>query len=112
MRLLVIILNNTQKFEDLLLELTNNGIRGGTIIDTTGMARTLASAYDDIPLFGTLKHMLNEDKPINKTLFMVLPEEKVSIAMDCVRNVVPDIEEENTGIMFTVPVDQIVGLTK
>lgn len=27
MKLLVIVLNNTQKFEDLLLELTNNGVR-------------------------------------------------------------------------------------
>ena len=53
MKLLVIVLNNTQKFEDLFLELTNNGIRGGTIIDTSGMAGSLASVYNELPLFGT-----------------------------------------------------------
>lgn len=111
MKLLVIVLNDTRKFEDLLLELTDNGIRGGTIIDTSGMAGSLASVYDEIPFFGALKHMLNEDKPINKTLFMVLPEEQVSKAIDCVRKVVPNLEDENTGIMFTLPVDQVVGLS-
>lgn len=112
MKLLVIVLNNTQKFEDLLLELTNNGVRGGTIIDTSGMAGSLASVYNELPLFGTLKNILNENKPINKTLFMVLPEEKLAIVMDCVRKVVPNLEDENTGIMFTLPVDQVEGFPK
>lgn len=112
MQLLVIVLNKIQKLDDLLLELNNNGVTGGTIIDTTGMVQTLVDGHDNISLFGSLKHILNENKPINKTLFMVLSDDKVSIAMDCVRKVVSNIEEENTGIMFTVPVGQVEGLTK
>ena len=43
---------------------------------------------------------------------MVLEDEKIPIAMECIRKVVGNINEENTGIMFTLPVNQVEGLTK
>lgn len=112
MQMLVVVINNSQKFEELLLELSNNNISGGTIIDTMGMAKTLLDVNENIPMFGSLRYILNENKPINKTLFMVLSDDKVSIAMDCVRRVIPDLSEENVGIMLTIPVNHVEGLTK
>lgn len=112
MQLLVVVLNKIEEFDDLLIELSNNGIRGGTIIDTMGMARALANDHSEIPLFGTLRSILNEDRPINKTIFMVLPDAKLPVAINCVRKVVPNINEENMGIMFTLPVNYVEGLTK
>lgn len=112
MQLLVVILNKIEKLDDLLLELIDNGIRGGTIIDTMGMVRTLADEHSEIPFFGSLKNILNADRPINKTIFMVLPDNKVPVAKSCVRKVIPNLEDENTGIMFTIKVDTVEGLTK
>lgn len=112
MQILVVVLNKVEKLDSLLLELSNNGIRGGTIIDSMGMVRALADEHSDIPLFGSLKAILNENRPINKTVFMVLPDEKVHIAMECTRKVVGNINEEGTGIMFTLPVNHVEGLTK
>lgn len=112
MQVLIIVLNKTEKLDDLLMEFTNKGIRGGTILDSMGMVRALADEHSDIPLFGSLKALLNENRPINKTIFMVLSEEKVKIAMACVRKIVGNINEEGTGIMFTIPVNQVEGLTK
>ena len=37
MQILILVLNKTQKLDALLLELNDNGIRGGTIIDSMGM---------------------------------------------------------------------------
>ncbi len=111
-KILVVVLNETEKMEDLLLELNDKGIHGGTIIDSMGMAKTLFDKNAGLPLFGSLKHILNENKPVNKTLFMVLTEDKVTTAMDCVRKVIPNLNDENVGIMFTLPVDQAEGLTK
>jgi hypothetical protein len=111
-QLLVVVLNKVEKLDDLLLELSDNGIRGGTIIDTMGMIKTLANDHSEIPLFGSLKSLLNEDRPINKTIFMVLPDEKIPIAMSCVRRIVPDLDKKNKGIMFTLPVIKAEGLTK
>jgi len=107
-----VVLNKVEKLDDLLLELNDNGIRGGTIIDTMGMVKTLANDHSEIPLFGSLKSLLNEDRPINKTIFMVLPDEKIPIAMSCVRRIVPDLDKKNKGIMFTLPVIKAEGLTK
>lgn len=112
MQILVVVLNRIEKLDDLLLEFNNNGIRGGTIIDSMGMVRALADEHSDIPLFGSLKALLNENRPINKTIFMVLSDEKVPIAMGCVRKIVGNINEEGMGIMFTLPVNHIEGLTK
>ncbi|MBZ2175819.1 hypothetical protein K8M07_11280 [Schnuerera sp. xch1] len=112
MQMLVVVLNRVQKLDDLLLELSNHGIRGGTILDSMGMVRALVDEHSEIPLFGSLKNILNENRPINKTLLMVLSDDKIPIAMECVRRAVPNISEENTGIMFTVPVNNVEGLTK
>lgn len=112
MQLLVLVLNRIEKLDDLLMELNNNGIRGGTIIDTMGMVRTLADEHSDIPFFGSLKSILNADRPINKTIFMVLPDDKVELATNCIKRIIPNLEKENTGIMFTLKVDNVYGLTK
>lgn len=112
MQMLIVVLNKTQKLDDLLLELNNKGIRGGTIIDSMGMVRALTDEHSEIPLFGSLKTILNENRPINKTIFMILADEKIPIAMECVRKIMGNINEEGMGIMFTLPVNQIEGLTK
>lgn len=112
MQLLVVVLNKVEKLDELLLELNDNGIRGGTIIDTMGMVRTLADEHSEIPFFGSLKSILNADRPINKTIFMVLPDDKVPVAINCIKKVIPNLDKENTGIMFTLKVDNVYGLTK
>jgi hypothetical protein len=112
MQVLIIVLNKIHKLDDLLMELNNNNIRGGTIIDSMGMVSVLADEHSEIPLFGSLKMMLNENRPFNKTIFMVLENDRVPIAMDCVRKVIGDMNEENAGIMFTLPINIVEGLTK
>ncbi|MBU5439925.1 hypothetical protein KQI42_18100 [Tissierella sp. MSJ-40] len=113
MQMLIIVLNNLDKLDDLLMEFTNSSILGATIIDSMGMIRALADEHEkDLPLFGSLKMMLNENRPFNKTIFTVLPDEKIPIAMDCVRKVVGDLNKEGVGIMFTLPIKYVEGITK
>lgn len=113
MEVLVIVLNEIDLLDDLLMKFQNNDIRGATIIDSMGMVRVLANEYgDDVPLFGSLKMMLNENRPFNKTIFTVLPEAKIPIAMQCVRDVVGDLNREGVGIMFTLPIGIVEGITK
>ena len=113
MEVLVIVLNKIDKLEDLMVEFNNWGIRGATIVDSMGMIRVLADDHsDDIPLFGSLKMMLNENRPFNKTIFTVLDSEKVQIAVNCVKRVIGDLNKEGVGIMFTVPVNITEGIIK
>ncbi|MDD7339409.1 MAG: hypothetical protein PUG50_02360 [Eubacteriales bacterium] len=112
MNLLVVILNEMDKLDELLLELSKKSITGGTILDSQGMASTLAGWHKDISAFGGLRQILNGQRPFNKTLLMVLDDEKLVVAKEVVKTVMGNINNENTGIMFTLDVKSVEGLTK
>ncbi len=104
------VLNNVDLLEPILKGFINAGIKGATIIDSTGMARVLNECdTSDIPIFGTIKMFLNENRPYNKTLFVVLDKEQVDTAIGVIKNVAGDLLKPNVGILFTIPVDYIEG---
>ena len=96
MQLLCLILNETEKLNDLLFELEENGITGGTILDSTGMARMLYDSKRDIPMFGSMYMLMNEGRPMNK-------DEKVDKAKSIIDKVC-DFNHPGVGVMFTLPV--------
>ncbi|NLK29649.1 MAG: hypothetical protein GX305_01145 [Aminobacterium colombiense] len=110
MQMLVIVLNKVDKVESLFKEFINIGVRGATIIDSTGMARVLHEDIDKIPLFGSIKMLINDQYPYNKTIFVVLEDEQVQPAIDAVKRVVEDLSKPDVGILFTIPVNCVEGL--
>ena len=111
MKCLFIILNKTEMLDALLTNLTKNGIKGATILNSTGMARQLMSNEDNdtTNLFGSLRLILNPERAENKTIFCVLSDEQVIIAKKAITEVLGDLNQPDTGILFTVPVDFIDG---
>ena len=59
MRLLFFVMNKTDKLEKLLTEFLQAGIKGATVLSSTGMARVLTNHDDeeDIPFLGSLRAM-------------------------------------------------------
>ncbi|MDO4712168.1 MAG: hypothetical protein Q4A75_09330 [Peptostreptococcaceae bacterium] len=112
MEALFIVLNKTEKLDDLMLAFAEKGITGGTILESKGMAKFLYSEHQELPMFGSLYMLMNDGRPMNKTIFMLLRSEKVALAKEIVKNTVGDLNQENMGIMFTVPVSSVEGLTK
>lgn len=110
MQVLIMVLNKTNYLEDIIKEFNNCGIRGATIIESTGMAKILTSCGEEIPMFGSLKMLLNEKRPFNKTIFTVLKDEQVKIAVDAIKNVVGDLKKPGVGILFTLPVNYVEGI--
>lgn len=111
MKLLVLVLNDIDLLDDLLQNFINYGIKGATIIDSTGMARFLTSlGNEDIPLFGSLKLMLSGRDTFNKTIFVALKDEQVDTCIKCIKEVVGDFNTPDSGILFTLPIDYIEGL--
>ncbi len=110
--LLVVVLNKTEKLENILERFVDVDVRGATIIDSTGMGRTLET---EIPIFGTLQEILNAGKgrrPENKTLFTVIKEEKtLRDAERVVKEELSEFKEAGTGIMFALPVLDFTGLS-
>lgn len=113
MKLLVFILHNDELQDDLLQSFLDSGIKGATILDSMGMAGALTSnGKNDIPIFGSLKLMLNQGNPSNKTIFVALEEEQVPICINCIKDIVGSLEKSNSGILFTLPIDYIEGFPK
>lgn len=110
MQLLILVLNKVNKLDDLLLSFTKAGIKGATVLDSHGMAEVLIDHKQDIPIFGSLRMLLNEKKPFNKTIFAVLNDSQVGAALTCIRQVVGDLSKPGVGIVFTVPVNYVEGM--
>jgi len=87
-----------------------NGIHGATILCSTGMVRELSKSNEDFPIFGTLRHLINPDRKESKTIFMVLKDEQIDVAKKIVRQVVGDISQPDTAVMFTLPVWSAEGV--
>ena len=109
MEALIIVLNDLSKFEDLCVELMNRNVRGGTIMDSTGLYHTIGDFDDDDFHFGGLRALLNPKRKKSKTLFFVGNEKQISVIIDTVKEVI-DINAPDTGMMFTFPVRNIFGV--
>ena len=60
-RLVVFILNKTEVLNDLLKDLSDNGIKGGTIIESKGMGHELAN-MEEFTFFGSLRKILDPER--------------------------------------------------
>jgi nitrogen regulatory protein PII len=110
MQLMVIVLNKVDKLENLLKEFIEIGIKGATVIDSTGMAKVLHDDFDDIPIFGSIKMFINESYPFNKTIFVLLKDEQIEPAIDSVKKIIGDLSKPDVGILFTMPVNRVEGI--
>ena len=111
MKLLVFVLNKTEKLEELLAEFGRGGISGSTVISSMGMARILTGHSDEeVPFLGSIRTLLYPERAKNYTIFTVLKDEQIDIAVKAVEKVVGDINMKDTGILFTVPIDFTKGM--
>lgn len=109
MKLAVLILNKLDVFQDLLKELASSNFFGATIIDSTGLVNSLNHLEDD-SFLGSLKLFLNSNQSESKTILMVLEQERIAALLEVVNKVTGGLNRPNTGIMFTLDIDQVEGL--
>ena len=112
MKLLTLILKQTELISDLNEELKNIGIHHGTIIDAKSMTNGLRAWSDDsIIIGGVLRRAKNfEYNEECKLLMFILKEEQLGAAEKVIEDVIGDINKPGTAVMFTVPIDFAEGL--
>ena len=111
MQVLILILKQVDLMNEILHELAEAGIKGGTIVDAKGMGESLLS-MEDIPMFGALRQLLsNEEREDVKLLLFVVQDDEVVPTAKTIKKVV-DLEKPNTGILFSLPIYYCEGLTK
>lgn len=110
MKMIVLVLNNIKKLDNLLVEFSKNGLKGATIINSTGMAHSLYGTNSTI--MSSLKILLENDNKENKTIFSIVDDKQEKIFNDCVLKVIGSLSEPNTGISFTIPIESVNGIIK
>lgn len=107
MHLLVAVVNEPEKLDEILSGFLELGITGATVINSEGMGRVLSH---DIPIFAGLQTLISRSRPQNRTILSVVEDEKVGLALTLLQEVCGDLSDPATGIAFTLPVDRVVGL--
>lgn len=109
MHLLVFILKKVELLEDIIKQLADHNITGGTILDAQGVAESL-SYMRDIPMFRRIRQALEDEEQTScKLLLFVLKDEHLLEARDTIREVV-DLSAPNSGILFAMPLTFVEGL--
>lgn len=108
MQLLIAVINQEEKLEDVLAGFLEIGVTGATVLNSEGMGRLLAS---EVPIFAGLAALQRRTRPRNQTLFAVIDgDAKVDAALALLEEVLGRLDEPGTGIAFTLPVGRVVGL--
>ena len=109
MKALFLVLNKTEKLNDILEKFMEVGVTGATILDSQGMGSALIEG--EIPLFsGVLRSVMDNNRPYNKTIFTLVNEEDMSAAKSAVKDVLGDMNQPGVGLMFSVDVGDVVGI--
>lgn len=108
MQLLIAVINQEEKLDEILSGMVELGITGATILSSEGMGRVLSH---DIPIFAGLEMLAARSRPQNQTIFSVIREdEKVEGVLRLLREICGDFDNPATGIAFTIPVNRVIGL--
>lgn len=108
MQVLFLVLHKIEKLDDLLIALQNNGITGGTIIDSKGMINTLKN--NDNFIIESLRIFLEDPREASKTLFFILKKDDVVNARKIIDETLGGINNPNTGILFGIDLAFVDGL--
>ena len=110
MKLVVIVLNKLDCLDKLLTAFGKNSIPGATIRSSRGMAQTL-EAHDELRFIGSLRMLMNANYKENRTILMAVPDEKVDTVVELVDKATGGLDQPDSGILFTLPIDRVEGMT-
>lgn len=109
MNILFIVLDDDDYLEDILSLLVEHNVNGATVLESQGMGSTIVNKnISNIPLFGSLKSLLKDSQPYNKTIFTVIKDqEKLYRVVQAVKDLLKESERSDAVFMFTVPVGEV-----
>ena len=112
--LVVLVLDDPDLSYTLLDAWEEAGVRGVTILESSGIGRVRRAALrDDMPLMPSLRNIMRGEEEHHRTFFSVVDsEEQVEALAEAAQRVVGDFSQPNTGVIFAVPIAHVHGLHK
>src|ERR671925_336547 len=115
MYLVLLVLNNPDRLEELLIAWEENGVQGATVLFSTGLGRIrqLDGWRDDMPLIPSLKDFYEVPENMNRTIFTIVKDEAhVDAVVAATKEIVGELDEKGTGLLLVLPVARAYGANK
>ena len=112
--LVVLVLDNPDRCDQVLEAWEAAGTRGVTILESTGIGRMRrAGIRDDIPLMPSISELFRSKETHHRTLFSVVEtEEQGERLIEATEEVIGDLDLPNTGLTFIVRLVTAKGMAK
>lgn len=112
MYMILFVLDDFEKLNDLLDAWEEAGVPGVTILHSSGLGRVRqAGLRDDLPLMPSLEDLFNHEEFFSRTIFSVVQgEETIDQVVKATEKVVGNLMEPNAGLLVVLPVAKVYGL--
>jgi hypothetical protein len=110
--LVVLVIDDMDKSQDVFDAWEAAGVRGITILESTGMARVSRGLFrDDLPLMPSIRDLLEGREEHHRTIFsLVEGEEVIDRLIPATEQILGNLDLPGTGVFFAVPVVKVKGL--
>ena len=115
MYMILFVLHDPSRLKEVLDVWHESGVSGITILPSSGLKRLQESNIyrDDIPLIPSLENLLEQKETLNRTLFTIVPSEKmVDKIIEVTQSLIGDLNLPNTGILAVIPIARVYGLDR
>jgi nitrogen regulatory protein P-II 1 len=116
MYLILYVSKDVTQAEEMLDVWIKAGIRGATILESSGLtqsAQSTRSLREDFGLVVSLRKLLQPDEVQHRTLFSAIPDEATLQKVVAAANEhVGDWNSPDVGVLFVLPILQAYGLNK
>jgi nitrogen regulatory protein P-II 1 len=106
MKLLCIVLNSSDKLEEVLEGLIEVGVTGGTVVDSVGMGHII----EDVPLFAGVRNVFRSAKSRNNMIFSLISDAQAVESLQVMEKILECAGGKGKGLAFTLPVDAAIGV--
>lgn len=111
MNLAIFVLNQVELVDVLLQQLIKKGIRGGTMIDSMGIARYAAIKKVDDDLAEMFRNLFSTGQHHNKTMFFCVDDEELKILKMVIEQVTGGLGKPHSGILMVLPLSEVLGIS-
>ncbi len=110
MFMLIMVLDDSTRLNEVLRAWTNAGVKGVTIIESTGLNRVLPRETAQ-PMFAGFSQIFGSGRVGHNTLFAVIEDVALAeTAVAATEAILGDLRQPHTGIVVVVPVVKTWGL--
>lgn len=110
MYLLMMVLDDSGRLNEVLAAWRNAGILGITILESTGVNRILMRTQAQ-PMMARFSQFLGAPQTGHHTLFAVINSlELAEAAVAATENVLGSLNKPHTGLMFALPISRVWGM--